>query len=135
MSKRKSGFLRHIAELIIQNKALSTENEKLSRQNELLLHELQNYKQMIARLNAQSLPKKSPADKSKNVAKYKTATVLFADAQGFQKISTNSDSKMLVDSLDEIFIQLQNIIGKYEIKSLKTIGDTIMGSQSPSLQL
>jgi adenylate cyclase len=126
MSKRKSGFLRHIAELIIQNKALSTENEKLSRQNELLLHELQNYKQMIARLNAQSLPKKSPADKSKNVAKYKTATVLFADAQGFQKISTNSDSKMLVDSLDEIFIQLQNIIGKYEIKSLKTIGDTIM---------
>jgi adenylate cyclase len=126
MTKRKSGFLRHIAELIIQNKALASENEKLTHQNEILSHEVENYKQQVVNYNTQSLPKKTPAEKSKNVYKYKLATVLFADAQGFQNISPNIDSNIIVDSLDEIFIQLENIINKYEIKSLKTIGDTIM---------
>jgi len=126
MSKRKPGFLRHIAELIVQNKALAAENEKLTHQNELLSHELENYKELVVKFNAQNLPKKIPSERSKNVFKYKTATVLFADAQGFQNISPNIDSKVLVDSLDEIFIHLEGIISKYEIKSLKTIGDTIM---------
>ena len=34
--------------------------------------------------------------------------------------------KLLVDSLDEIFLHLESIINKYEIKSIKTIGDAIM---------
>ncbi len=36
------------------------------------------------------------------------------------------DSQALVDNLDEIFLQLETIINKYEIKSIKSIGDTIM---------
>ena len=51
---------------------------------------------------------------------------MFADAQGFQAISPHVDSQVLVDSLDEIFLHIENIIRKYEIKSIKTIGDTIM---------
>jgi FtsZ-binding cell division protein ZapB len=47
MSKRKTGLLRHIAELIIQNKALAAENENLMRQNELLSKEMDTYKQSV----------------------------------------------------------------------------------------
>lgn len=126
MSKRKTGLLRHIAELIVQNKSLSSENENLIRQNELLSKEMDNYKQSIVKLSSQNLSKKTTIDRSKNFHKFNAATVLFADAQGFQNISPNIDSKVLVDSLDEIFLHLQSIINKYEIKSLKTIGDTIM---------
>src|SRR4030042_155790 len=126
MSKRKTGLLRHIAELIIQNKALAAENENLTRQNELLSKEMDAYKQSIEKLSAQNLPKKHMIDRSKSFHKFNTATVLYADAQGFQNISPNIDSKVLMDSLDEIFLHLESIISKYEIKSLKTIGDTIM---------
>ncbi len=126
MSKRKTGFLRHIAELVIQNKALTAENEKLARQNEMLLHEIENYKQIIAKLKTQDTSIKATPDKTKNVLKVKTATVLFADAQGFQNITPSEDSKELVDSLDEIFLHLESIINKYEIKNIKTIGDTFM---------
>ena len=125
MSKRKTGLLRHIAELIIQNKALAAENENLMRQNELLSKEMDTYKQSIAKLSAQNLPKKT-IDRSKAFHKFNAATVLYADAQGFQNISPNVDSKVLMDNLDEIFLHMESIINKYEIKSLKTIGDTIM---------
>jgi regulator of replication initiation timing len=56
MSKRKTGLLRHIAELIIQNKALAAENENLTRQNELISKEMDAYKQSIVKLSAQNLP-------------------------------------------------------------------------------
>jgi class 3 adenylate cyclase len=126
MSKHKTGLLRHVAELIIQNKALAAENENLTRQNELLSKEVETHKQSIVKLSAQNLPKKNIVNRSKSFYKFNTATVLYADAQGFQNISPNIDSKVLMDSLDEIFLHLESIINKYEIKSLKTIGDTFM---------
>ncbi len=61
-----------------------------------------------------------------SVIRYRTATVLYADALGFENISSEEDSKMLVDSLDEIFIQLQHIIAKFDIQNIRTIGDTLM---------
>ena len=39
MSKKKTGILRHIADLIFQNKSLAAENEMLNRQNEMLTSE------------------------------------------------------------------------------------------------
>jgi class 3 adenylate cyclase len=122
--KRKTSFLKHIAELISQNKSLVGENEKLSKQNEQLLQEIEKYKQLLAKSDIQK--KEISADRVPKIVKYKTSTVLYAEAQGFSEIHDNVDSNVLVDNLDEIFLQLNTVIGKYEIKNLKTIGDTIM---------
>ncbi|NJK87040.1 MAG: HD domain-containing protein [Bacteroidales bacterium] len=124
MKKRKISFLKHIAELISQNKSLVDENEKLTRQNEGLLQEIEKYKQALSKSDLQKIS--SQSDRSPKSIKYKTATVLYAETQGFSSISKDMDSKALVDNLDEIFMHLQQVIGKYEIKNLKTIGDTIM---------
>ena len=51
---------------------------------------------------------------------------MYADALGFQQITPQLDPKVLVDSLDEIFIKLQNIIAKFPVRSIRTIGDTLM---------
>jgi class 3 adenylate cyclase len=124
MAKRKTSFLKHIAELISQNKSLIDENEKLSKQNEHLLQEVERYKKLLAKSDIQK--KQAIPERLPKVMKYKIATVLYAEAQGFSDISEDMDSQVLVDNLDEIFMQLDSVIRKYEIKNLKTIGDTIM---------
>lgn len=123
MAKRKINFLKLIAELITQNKSLIKENEKLTKQNEYLLQEVERYKQALTKKDIQVLPS---TDRIPKIVRYRTATVLYAEAQGFSDISKDMDSKALVDNLDVIFLEMQNVISKYEIKNLKTIGDTIM---------
>ena len=125
MLKRKIGLLRHIANLITQNKSLIAENEKLNSQNEALASEILQYKELANKPASHDGGLKSP-DRNKSVIRYRTATVLYADALGFENISTGEDSKKLVDSLDEIFIQLQHIIAKFDIQNIRTIGDTLM---------
>ncbi len=126
MAKSKSSLLRHISELISQSKTLMAENEKLTQQNEQLTQECEKYKHLLAQAKNEKLEALIAVPKTTNVIKYKTATVLFADTQGFNDISADMDSQALVDNLDEIFLQLETIINKYEIKSIKSIGDTIM---------
>jgi adenylate cyclase len=123
-AKRKTSFLKHIAELISQNKTLNAENEKLSRQNEQYLQEIEKYKQLLDKSDIQK--KQISPDRIPKIVKYKISTVLYAEAQGFSEIHDDMDTNALVDNLDEIFLQLNTVIAKYEIKNLKTIGDTIM---------
>ncbi len=124
MAKRKTSFLKHIGELIAQNKSLVSENENLINQNEHLLQEIERYKQVLSKSDIQK--KSVQIDRIPKVNKYKIATVLYAEALGFSDISEEMDSKALVDNLDEIFYQLETVVSKYEIKNLKTIGDAIM---------
>lgn len=126
MAKSKSSFLRHISELMSQNKELSRENEKITKQNEQLSEELEKFKHLLAQAKNENLDRLISVPKTTNILKYKLATVLFADTQGFNDISADMDSQVLVDNLDEIFYQLETIINKYEIKSIKSVGDTIM---------
>ena len=118
MIRKRPGLLRHIAELILQNKSLTAENEKLNRQYELLAHEVHQYKELLSRTGTANTSGLGMPEKSKSVVRYKTATVLFADAFGFENFSGHTNSKLLVDSLDEIFIMLQNIASKYEIRNI-----------------
>ena len=126
MAKQSSNSLRHIAELISQNKHLEEENIRLQQQIENLTIEVDRYKSLLSKYKIETQEKEIEISKSSNVLKFKTATVLYADTQGFSNISEYSDSKILVDNLDELFIQLTEIINKYEIKNLRSVGDTLM---------
>jgi adenylate cyclase len=123
---KKSGILRHIAEIISQNKNLASENENLNKQNEKLLKELDKYKEILNKLGKAETPPKLVVDKKPSLIRYKTATVLYADALGFGIIARQLDPKVLVDSLDEIFIKLQHIVAKFPVRSIRTIGDSLM---------
>ena len=89
MAKSKESFLRHISELISQNKSLMSENEKLASQNEQLTQEVEKYKHMLAQAKNEKLQGLISVPKTTNIIKYKTATVLFADTQGFNDISAD----------------------------------------------
>ncbi len=122
---KKAGILKHIADIISQNKTLSSENENLNKQNEKLLKEVEKYKEVLNRLG-KSEPLQKVGEKKTSVIRYKTATVLYADVLGFESITPKLDPKHLVDSLDEIFIKLQQIVAKFPVRSIRTIGDSLM---------
>ena len=123
---RKTGILRHIAEIITQNKTLTSENENLNKQNERLTEEVEKYKGLLAKIGKSEPLIRLVPEKKSSVIRYKTATVLYADVLGFEQFTPLHDHKILVDSLDEIFIKLQQIAAKFPVRSIRTIGDTLM---------
>ncbi len=126
MNPEENSQLKHIAELITQIKSLEEENLRLQQQVDTLTLDLEKYKALATKykFETKDISHKKSADS--NVLKFKMATVLYADAHGFTKISTEMDSNQLVDNLDEIFLQLESTATKYEIRRLKSLGDTIM---------
>ncbi|MGB3612339.1 MAG: adenylate/guanylate cyclase domain-containing protein [Elainellaceae cyanobacterium] len=66
---------------------------------------------------------------------YECASVLFADFKGFTKLSEYFDPEILVSELDTCFSYFDEIIEKYGLEKLKTIGDGYMcagGIPAPS---
>ncbi len=58
--------------------------------------------------------------------KYQKVTVLFADIQGFTRIVEHINPEKLIDELDRFFIYFDEVVEKYHIEKIKTIGDAYM---------
>ncbi len=58
--------------------------------------------------------------------KYEFVTVLFTDIQGFTKIAAHTDPEKLVDELDRYFIYFDELVARYGVEKIKTIGDAYM---------
>ena len=56
------------------------------------------------------------------------ATVLFAYIGGFKHLTDAIDSETIMDQLDEVLIEFDRILKKYQIHKIKTIGDTYMAA-------
>ncbi len=126
MNSEKNSQLKHIAELIAQIKNLEEENLRLQQNVETATLDLEKYKTLASKYKLEAKDVKKPTMAEVSALKFKMATVLFADAHGFTKISTDMDSNQMVDNLDEIFLYLESVIVKYEVRKIKTLGDTVM---------
>lgn len=76
------------------------------------------------------LPEETAQELKKNgkvVAKrYELATVLFTDFDGFTNYSEDLPPEKLVESIDYYFSKFDEIIDKYDLEKIKTIGDSYM---------
>ncbi len=129
MRKKKQKItllLKHVADLLKQVNSLKEENENLSRKNEILQTEIEKDKANTPTEKTKEKNIKPFENKKKSLVRYKTATVLYADIQGPHDIQNSQDNIALVDSLDEILLKLQEIINKYDIKKIKTVGDSFV---------
>lgn len=73
---------------------------------------------------AKELKQKGYAD----AKQFDEVTVLFTDFKGFTQISEKLSPTELVSAIDECFKAFDNIIGKYGIEKIKTIGDAYMAA-------
>jgi adenylate cyclase len=126
MSSDRKSSLKHIAELISQIKSLEENNLKLHNEVETTGAELEKYKALASKYKLEAKENDRPKQSEENTLRFKLSTVLFADAHGFNNISSDMNSNKLVDNLDEIFLQLEKIVSRYEVRKVRSISDAIM---------
>ncbi|OQY05863.1 MAG: hypothetical protein B6I20_00210 [Bacteroidetes bacterium 4572_117] len=115
-----------IQKLINENKELNSQFKKLKQENEKLGNENRKYKHLIAKIPADVLPKGLKSAPKSKTLRFRMATVLYLDIQGFKKISESMKSEQVIDELDQIIFHFNNIVEKYKIQKIKTIGDAYM---------
>ncbi len=115
-----------IRKLINENESLKRNIKELKAQNEKLEDENHSLKNQIAKIPADLLPQSAKKHSNSRMLRFKMATILYLDIQGFKTISNQSNSRKAIDDLDQIRFHFNTIVEKYNILKIKTIGDAYM---------
>lgn len=100
-------------------KSINERTEELIKQKERIEQLVEN---VLPKDTARELETKGRATRKK----YERVTVLFSDIQGFTKIAENAKPEQLLDELDNFFLKFDEVVEKYGIEKIKTIGDAYM---------
>lgn len=110
----------------MSRKGLEEKNRLLEEQNEIIEQEKQRSEDLLLNI----LPE-TTANELKEFGKVKArqhsgATVLFSDFKGFTEIAAQMNAEELVAELDFCFRAYDEIMEKYNLEKIKTIGDAYM---------
>jgi len=109
-----------------QNKQVELQKAKIEHQKELL----QKEKDKVEGILLNVLPEGTASElinKGKSKARYyRRVSVMFTDFVGFSKIAEGLNPQDLVRKLDQYFTKFDEIIGKFDLEKIKTIGDSYM---------
>ncbi len=116
---------------------LQVNNEQLEVKVQQRTREIERQKEIIEMAKAQSdslllniLPDEIAEELKKfgksYARKHNQVSVLFSDIKGFSSIAEALTPVKLVMQLDEVFGAFDNIIAKYDMEKIKTIGDAYM---------
>jgi len=110
-----------VVRLLKQNRELQELNEMLTMQNRALLEEIEQLKKQLSEKQFTE-----PVKEGHQTLSFRMATILFIEIIGFRDITTVENSQALIDQLDDIKRHFDSIIEKYNIRKIRTIGDSIM---------
>ena len=122
----KDELVKRIAKLAKQTQELEEYIKKLEKQNEKLSRDLDKYKALAERAPSDASKEEREGEKKERSLRFNMATVLFADIHGFSKLVEGMESSDIMDELDDILLKFDEIVEKYKIEKIKTIGDTYM---------
>lgn len=119
--------------LVFDISRLKKENAELQGQIEVLrkrIKELEqvnaNYKNTLAKIPPELVDKDFRPDLQPRTLRFKMATVLYVDIQGFQEIANSENSQEVIDELDQVFLRFDEITEKHKIQKIRTVGDAYM---------
>lgn len=81
---------------------------------------------LYAKRKREKMEREAETPAPRHTRKYESATVLFSDIQGFTKIAEHMNPEQLVDELDKYFIYFDELVDRYNVEKIKTIGDAYM---------
>jgi adenylate cyclase len=119
-------LVKRISKLAKQNQDLEDQLKKLEKQNEKMARENERQKALLEQLSPAGSGDASLSDQRERSLKFNMATVLFANIHGFSQLIQDIDSSEIMDELDEILYEFDQIVAKYKIEKIKTIGDAYM---------
>lgn len=112
VQQRTTEVIKQKEEIEAQKKLLETEKNKVEK---LLLN-------ILPEDTVEELKSKGKA----SARNYRTVSVMFTDFKGFTKLAEQFRPKELLAELDSYFIKFDEIIQKYNIEKIKTMGDSYM---------
>ncbi len=119
-------LVKRIARLARQNQELDDQLKKLEKRNEKLSRDYEKIRALYEKVSPEGLKEAAEGEKKEKSLKFNMATVLFADIHGFSKLVEGPDSTSVMDELDEILYEFDQIVARFKIEKIKTIGDTYM---------
>ena len=115
------------------SKLFQTLNTEIEQQRELIEHqhrELEKERQKSEKLLLNILPRpiaqRLKEDQSVIADHYQSTTVLFTDIVDFTKMSESLTPSELVRFLNRVFSSFDNLVEKYRLEKIKTVGDAYM---------
>jgi class 3 adenylate cyclase/ligand-binding sensor domain-containing protein len=100
------------AEVVAQSKEIEGQKERIE---DLLLN-------ILPKEISEELKEKGKA----TARRHDEVTVVFTDMKGFTRVAEKMTPEELVSELDDCFVQFDEIVGRYGIEKIKTIGDSYM---------
>ena len=119
-------LVKRIARLAKQNQDLEDNIKNLEKMNEKLVRDYERIRALYEKAAPDTLKERPDGEKRERSIKFNMATVLFSDIYGLSRMSEGMDSSVIMDELDDIFVEFESIVTKYKIEKIKTIGDTYM---------
>ncbi len=101
-------------------------NNVLNTKNEALIEEQQRSELLLLNILPDMIAKELKANGITKARRYEQATVMFTDFKDFSRIAKLMPPEQLVADLDTYFKAFDEIVSKYKIEKIKTIGDAYM---------
>jgi ligand-binding sensor domain-containing protein/class 3 adenylate cyclase/HD superfamily phosphodiesterase len=118
---------RHLEKLVEERTGeIFQKTRKIEAQKELLEKEKEKVEQLLLNMLPQEMVEELKSKGKASARHYRMASVMFTDFKGFTKIAETIRPKDLVAELDRCFIKFDEIIEKYGLEKIKTIGDSYM---------
>lgn len=101
-------------------------NIALNAKNEALVEEQKRSEMLLLNILPSVIAEELKTNGITKARRYEQATVMFTDFKDFSRIAKLLSPEQLVAELDFYFKAFDNIIAKYKIEKIKTIGDSYM---------
>ncbi len=102
---------------------LQDELAKVKNTNNALLLKTKNFEKEIAKLKSE---KDGTESNTGSTRRFNMVTVLYSSIRGFGMLTEQNNAPNLVDDLDQFYYHFDTIADEYNIKTIKSIGDTFM---------
>lgn len=106
----------------------SSLEKELAARNKQIQSQKTKYDEMLANyMPKEEFEKLKASEKNREkTIRFKMATVLFSDVHGFSNISKTDNAEQLIDDLDRFFYHFDEVVKKFHIEKIKSVGDIYM---------
>ncbi|HRG77656.1 MAG TPA: adenylate/guanylate cyclase domain-containing protein, partial [Leptospiraceae bacterium] len=105
---------------------LSKANNQLTEANEIAEQEKAKSEKLLLNILPEEVAKELKENGLVKPVYYESVSVMFTDLKGFTKVAETMSVENLVKELDASFYYFDDIITKYNLEKIKTIGDSYM---------
>jgi class 3 adenylate cyclase/ligand-binding sensor domain-containing protein len=118
------GFMRY--RFYLANKRREELEELVKQRTKELEEEKRKSEELLLNILPAETAEELKANGTAKAKRHELVTVMFSDFKGFSKISEHMDPEDLVAEIDHCFRAFDEIMEKYELEKIKTVGDAYL---------